>query len=119
LVMTLTVRAKDKPVNNLVVVDLLPAGLEIENPRLRSRGQLEYDPQMDYSPAYQDIRDDRILLFSDSLSGEQHFSYTVRAVTPGRFNIPNAYAEAMYDPDIHGESYEPNPLVIVDNNAQQ
>jgi uncharacterized protein YfaS (alpha-2-macroglobulin family) len=101
------------------VVDLLPAGLEIENPRLRSRGQLDYEPQVDYSPSYQDIRDDRILLFSDSLSGEQHFSYTVRAVTPGRFTIPNAYAEAMYDPDIHGESYEPNPLVIVDNNAQQ
>ena len=31
----------------------------------------------------------------------------------------NAYAEAMYDPDIHGESYESRPLVIVDNNAQK
>lgn len=118
LVVTLTVRPKDKAIHNLVVVDLLPAGLEIENPRLRSRGQLEYEPRYDFSPSYQDIRDDRILLFSDSLADERHFSYTVRAVTPGRFTVPNAYAEAMYDPDIHGESFEPRPLVIVDNNAQ-
>ncbi len=118
LIATLSLKTEKEPVRNVVVVDLLPAGLEIENPRLSSRGQLEFEPHYGLSAAYQDIRDDRILIFSDQISGEQHFSYAVRAVTPGRFTVPNAYAEAMYDPDINAESYEEKPIVIVDNNAQ-
>jgi alpha-2-macroglobulin len=118
LIATLSIKAEKGTVQNVVIVDLLPAGLEIENPRLSSRGQLDFEPQVGLSAAYQDIRDDRILLFSDSIAGEQHFSYAVRAVTPGRFNIPNAYAEAMYDPDVNAESVEEKPLVIIDNNAQ-
>ncbi|HVO32943.1 MAG TPA: MG2 domain-containing protein, partial [Elusimicrobiota bacterium] len=117
MVVTLTIRPQKGGVHNVVIVDLLPAGLEIENPRLRSRGQLEFEPPAGFDPAYQDIRDDRILLFVNELDGELHFSYTVRAVTPGRFTVPNAYAEAMYDPSINGQSYEPRPMVIVDDNA--
>ena len=109
-------RVKDE-IRNAVLVDLLPGGLEVDNPRLRSRGQLGFDPPQGLSPAYQDIRDDRVLLFVDHIGGEQSFSYTVRAVTPGRFVVPNAFAEAMYDPEVRGESHEPKPLVIADNNG--
>ncbi len=118
VVVALNVKA-DKDANNVVIVDLLPAGFEIENPRLRSRGQLGFDPQITFTPASQDIRDDRLLLFSGALGGGgQMFAYTVRAVTPGRFVIPNAYAEAMYDPEIHGEAVETKTLTVADNNAQ-
>ena len=40
---------------NVVVVDLLPGGFEIENPALRSRGDLGFDPPGGFNPAYQDI----------------------------------------------------------------
>lgn len=117
VVVTLSVRP-EKEASNLVVVDVLPAGFEVENPRLSSQGELGFNPPMSFMPAYQDIRDDRVLLFSGPNTPEAQFSYSVRAVTPGRFAIPNAYVEAMYDPDINGESDEPASLVIVDNNAQ-
>ena len=116
IVVTITLKPEKKEIHNLVIVDMLPAGLEIENPRLTSRGSLSFNPQITFSPAYQDIRDDRILIFSDYISGEQSFSYAVRAVTPGRYTIPNIYAEAMYDPDINGEEYEKDFLVVVPNN---
>jgi len=39
----------------------------------------------------------------------------VRAITPGRFTVPPAYAEAMYDPDIHASAYEDRYLVVSPN----
>jgi uncharacterized protein YfaS (alpha-2-macroglobulin family) len=115
VVVTVTVTA-EKPLRNLALVDLLPAGFEIENPRLRSRGDLGFEPSYGFAASYQDIRDDRLLLFADAVEGKQSFSYSVRAVTPGRFVIPNAFAEAMYDPAIVAESPSGGVLVVTDNN---
>lgn len=103
VVVTLRVKCS-KALDNLVVVDLLPAGFEVDNPRLSSRGNLQFDPDCNFSPVYQDFRDDRVLLFSRNVDGEQTFSYSVRAVTPGSFQVPGLTAEAMYDPEIFGRS---------------
>ncbi len=98
-VATITLKTSGK-LDNLVVVDLLPAGFEIENPRLNSRGQLEWQPPYNWQDAYEDIRDDRIMLFTGPVDGVFQYSYTVRAVTSGEFIIPQIYAEAMYAPEI-------------------
>ncbi len=50
---------------------------------------------------HQDLRDDRILFFTDVYEGGWRVGYTqLRAVTPGVFNLPPVQAEAMYDPAI-------------------
>ena len=103
VVVTLRVKCS-KELDNLVIVDLLPAGFEVDNPRLSSRGNLGFDPQCDFSAAFSDFRDDRVLLFSKNIEGEHAFSYSVRAVTPGQFQVPGLTAEAMYDPDIFGRT---------------
>ena len=46
-----------------------------------------------------DIRDDRVLVFTDVLN-DTHYRYVVRAVTPGKFKLPAVSAECMYDPSI-------------------
>jgi uncharacterized protein YfaS (alpha-2-macroglobulin family) len=101
--------------DNVVVVDMLPAGFEIENPRIKTRGSLKFNPVSNFNAAYEDIRDDRMLMFTQAFSSPMTFSYTVRAVSPGKFVIPNAYAEAMYDPDVKAESFEGDYLVVVPN----
>lgn len=116
IIATIQVKVQKDSIHNMVIVDLLPGGFEVENPRLTSRGSLKFQPQMSMSPAYYDIRDDRLLIFADKINGAKSFSYTLRAVTPGRFTIPNIYAEAMYDPEVNGEEYEKDYLVIVPNN---
>jgi uncharacterized protein YfaS (alpha-2-macroglobulin family) len=116
IVVTITAKAVKDDLHNVIVLDLLPGGFEIDNPRLKSQGTLKFKPRSSFSPAYQDIRDDRILFFIDRLSGEQSFSYTARAVTPGKYIIPNIYTEVMYDPEINGEAYEKDYLVVVPNN---
>jgi uncharacterized protein YfaS (alpha-2-macroglobulin family) len=99
----LTIHA-DARRDNLVVVDMLPAGFEIENPRLtRNLPQLEAGSGV--GPSYTDIRDDRIVLaFDRIMQGTHHYHYVVRAVTPGTFQYPAAAAECMYDAQIHGAS---------------
>ena len=93
--------------DNVALVDLLPAGLEIENPRLdnnRSREGLDFQPYLSFAPQYLDIRDDRIIMAAGAFSADNVYSYTVRAVTAGEFVIPEAMAEAMYDPGIYART---------------
>lgn len=89
---------------NLVVVDMLPAGFEIENPRL-AKDPPSVKTGDGVTPAYTDIRDDRIVLAFGRLEpGTYHYYYVVRAVTPGVYQYPAAAAECMYDAQIHGAS---------------
>jgi uncharacterized protein YfaS (alpha-2-macroglobulin family) len=86
-----------------VLVDLLPAGLEIENPTLegtagKSNVAKEKDPTPAFSPARVDIRDDRLILFGDlTQSGRSTYTYLARAVTVGEYTLPPARVECMYD----------------------
>ena len=111
VVVTLKLRAA-KALDNVVIVDLLPAGFEVDNPRLSSRGSFGFEPACSLDPAYRDFRDDRVLLFTHAFTGEQTFSYSVRAVTPGRYVVPSLLAEAMYDPDVYGRSGGGETLVV-------
>lgn len=89
-----------RALENLIVSDLLPAGLEVENPRLggKSVGQNAYYQ----SPAHLDIRDDRVLLYWNlPRSGTAVYRYAARAVTRGDFALPAVAAECMYSPGIY------------------
>jgi uncharacterized protein YfaS (alpha-2-macroglobulin family) len=99
---------------NLVFVDLLPAGFEVDNPRLNSRGELGFDPETSFTPANADYRDDRVLLFTKGVpQGKLNFSYTVRAVSPGQYRVPGVLVEAMYKPDVFARVDEGLTLTVV------
>ncbi|WP_428566698.1 MAG: alpha-2-macroglobulin family protein [Solidesulfovibrio sp. DCME] len=103
VVARLAVRATKGPVANVVLENLLPAGLEVENPRLATTERLPWmEPGgEDTAPAYLDMRDDRTLSFLDLPDDKWHVSYALlRAVTPGSFTVPPAQAEAMYAPEL-------------------
>ena len=90
---------------NVVVADLLPAGFEIENPRLQVDAMPGKTFKAAVTPAYLEIRDDRLVTAFDELKkGTSYFYYIVRAVTPGRFQHPPVTTECMYDASIRGRS---------------
>ncbi|NLF92743.1 MAG: hypothetical protein GX564_02550, partial [Oligosphaeraceae bacterium] len=105
------------PRDNLVLCDLLPGGLEIEDEALATRAAA-VPPALARTyprlrPNYWEKGDDRILLFADWLeAGQDVFTYQVRAVSRGRFKIPPAHAEAMYSPDFSGYSREEDDFTI-------
>jgi uncharacterized protein YfaS (alpha-2-macroglobulin family) len=105
-----------KKINYLAINDPLPAGLEAVNTALstspkhgggigdiikaKGRRSLTYHV-MRTRPfiSHREFRDDRVVFFADKIwSGFWEFTYLARATTRGRFTIPPATAEAMYDP---------------------
>lgn len=94
-----------------VLVDLLPAGLEIETV-LRPEdgsGSQSYDGTTRNGPfgwvgsiSYANVaeaRDDRFVASSD-LRGSYRYAYIARAVSPGRYTLPAAQVEDMYRPGV-------------------
>jgi len=87
------------PVQNIAVVDRLPAGFEIENPRLgRSIKPAWIQDAAAWATEFMNVRDDRLEAFGALAPRSQaRLVYAVRAVTSGKFTIPPVEAEAMYD----------------------
>ncbi len=99
----------------ILLVDRLPAGLEIENPRLVQSGDIKSLGWLagTVSPEHTEFRDDRFVASFNLNLQKQGGStsenegplriataaYIVRAVTPGKFMHPAATVEDMYRPD--------------------
>ncbi|NND77768.1 MAG: alpha-2-macroglobulin family protein [Flavobacteriales bacterium] len=98
-------------VENVAITDILPAGLEIENPRLKNVPGVNWIKDRSY-PEYMDIRDDRITYFVTSSGKEKHFYYMARAVTPGYYQMGPVGADAMYNGEYH--SYSGGGTLIVE-----
>lgn len=99
--LTLTNRSGER-IANIALVDRIPAGWEIENPRL-GRGQAVdwIDSDKLWAADHLDLRDDRLEVFGHLERNESRkVVYGVRAVTAGSFAVPPVEAEAMYDPEI-------------------
>ncbi len=93
----------------LLIVDRLPAGLEIDNPALVDGGSVEGFSWLtnDETPAHTEYRDDRFVAAYDRADGQSAFiniAYVVRAVAPGHYVYPPATAEDMYDPERYGRT---------------
>ncbi|MDR0440848.1 MAG: alpha-2-macroglobulin family protein, partial [Candidatus Accumulibacter sp.] len=111
---SLIVRVKVKPRGryaNALIVDYVPAGVEIENVNLSQGEQnaLSIDG-IDIRQAMQDarikhreFRDDRFVA-ALRIDREMNLFYRVRVVTPGRFVVPPTWAEDMYQPTVYGLS---------------
>ncbi|MBD3265483.1 hypothetical protein GF373_02335, partial [bacterium] len=90
---------------NVIVADLLPAGFEVENPRLDPNAVPDMKMENAVHPSHLEIRDDRVVLAFNTLKKGRHsFYYIARAVTKGQYHHPPLNAECMYDPKIHAKT---------------
>jgi uncharacterized protein YfaS (alpha-2-macroglobulin family) len=118
LVLKVDVRSRSGAVPNMAVQTLLPTGLEVENPRLATTERLDWMEDGPFDAAYQDLRDDRVLLFGDlpfdaDNPDEWRSQYVlVRAVSAGEFTLPPVRVEAMYDPAVFAQG-EAGSLEVV------
>lgn len=91
--------------HDMLIVDLIPAGLEIENPRIGdSRGLEDLARDLDLSyPEHVEMRDDR---FVAAIQSRNHVrvAYLARAVTPGDFVLPPSFVEDMYTPELNART---------------
>ncbi|MFH1121338.1 MAG: MG2 domain-containing protein [Bacteroidota bacterium] len=97
IVVAITISTTDNStVENVAITDILPAGFEIENPRLNAEREMNWIKDKT-APDYLDIRDDRISFFTRATGVSKTFYYMVRAVNRGSFNQGPVGADAMYN----------------------
>ena len=88
-----------RDVEELALVQVLPAGWEIDTPRLSDRTAPKWTKRLNLNrEEYMDARDDRIMWFFDFKSRRDlDFVVRLNAVTAGSFRLPATVVEAMYD----------------------
>jgi uncharacterized protein YfaS (alpha-2-macroglobulin family) len=85
------------PYKELALAQIFPSGWEISNPRIQG----EAAETATGFATYQDIRDDRVNTFFDLAQGETKvYRVLLHAAYCGRFFLPGASCEAMYDASV-------------------
>ncbi|MEO5343053.1 MAG: alpha-2-macroglobulin family protein [Gammaproteobacteria bacterium SHHR-1] len=109
LVLLIQGEARRRGEHRLLLVDLLPAGFELELGSFSegaTQGDYAWLPKL--SPLeFLDRRDDRMVMALDLKGRDQgkfSLAYQVRAVTPGRYLWPGSVLEDMYRPDLRGQT---------------
>jgi uncharacterized protein YfaS (alpha-2-macroglobulin family) len=135
IIVHITAKSKTE-IGTGLIVDRIPAGLEIENLNLVKGEQMGTVTIAGMNPAevmgnshikHVEFRDDRFVAavrfdasfyqnrFNDF--GTLHLFYRARVVTPGEFVMPPLYAEDMYRPTIFGLTGGGEMLTVVDKQV--
>ena len=97
----------DKGMGDIAIVDLLPGGFDpvIEQSLRR--------PNSTWNPTYSDVREDRVVIYGTALPDVQEFVYRIKAAAAGRFIVPPAYGESMYDRRVQARAPGGDVLTVV------
>ncbi len=87
--------------DNIAISDLIPAGFEIENPRLTALSTMLTPKANEMTIDFLDVRDDRLIIFTSlKANSTKEYNYLLRVVNQGEYRLPPINAEAMYNPEI-------------------
>ncbi|MEQ1807408.1 MAG: hypothetical protein ABL900_18665, partial [Burkholderiaceae bacterium] len=122
LIVRLRVNARQR-IKDGLIVDRIPAGLEVENVNLAQGAHLsEFKVEgvniagamNDARIKHREYRDDRFVAAADLDGRTLDVFYVVRVVTPGRFVVPAPFAEDMYRPDVRGVGKAEADIEVLD-----
>ncbi len=106
-----------------MVIDHIPAGLEVENLNLSQGPQAgEFtvggvnvaEAINDSRIKHQEYRDDRYVAAADLGPNKITLFYMLRVVTPGTYTVPSSYAEDMYRPELRGIGASSPTISVID-----
>lgn len=114
--------SSESAVPDALLVEMVPAGFELENPVLGNNIKLE-ELSIEGKPAWQsewndylkhqEFRDDRYTAALDLSEGSnQQLVYLMRAVTPGRYQVPPTQVEDMYRPELRAVGEDIHEVTI-------
>jgi uncharacterized protein YfaS (alpha-2-macroglobulin family) len=119
---------KHADIDDGVLVDLLPAGFEVVQPRSEPAAETMQTASPDDArsdddndgagscgcsffwsrpsgfPDYADLREDRVVAYGRITSDVQELTYRIRATNIGHYVVPPAYGESMYDRGVQARS---------------
>jgi uncharacterized protein YfaS (alpha-2-macroglobulin family) len=105
-----------------LIIDLLPAGFELENQNLAHSEKLDSIKIQDIDLKtemenqqirHMEFRDDRFIAAMELYEKQtHHLLYLVRVVTPGKYQLPAPYMEDMYRPEIRAIGKESGMIIV-------
>jgi uncharacterized protein YfaS (alpha-2-macroglobulin family) len=102
----------------MIVVDILPAGLSVEVFPWKFLPEVNFYSFLNLMLAQKrvraDIREDRIIFSTERNCGEVRYTYLARAKAKGIYEIPRLYAEKIAAPWLHFASEQEQNLVVLD-----
>lgn len=106
-------------INNIALTQVLPSGWEVANTLLDNDDADKAFERKNHPLNFIDIRDDKIMWFfdlyrysaGDESRVDKSFYIKLNAVTPGKYTLPGAFAEAMYDDSFQALSEGKSVLV--------
>jgi uncharacterized protein YfaS (alpha-2-macroglobulin family) len=110
-------------IEDAMIVDHIPAGLEVENLNLSKGAQADEfkvegvnlkEAMIDPRIKHKEYRDDRFVAAVKLDGNDLNLFYMLRVVTPGRFQVPATFVEDMYRPEIRAYGKAPEPITVVD-----
>jgi uncharacterized protein YfaS (alpha-2-macroglobulin family) len=115
----------DKGVGDIAIVDLLPGGFDpiISAPPQPAQANDNDTPPAvlgptigvagsTWNPTYADIREDRVVIYGNATPDVQEFVYRIKASASGKFIVPPAYGESMYDRRVQARAPGGDVLVV-------
>ncbi len=74
--------------------------------------------QSTWQPDFVDIREDRVVLFGSVGDSAQEFVYRIKATNKGKYTIPPAYAESMYDRSVRARTL-PRIMIVEEKKKEE
>ncbi|MES2934969.1 MAG: hypothetical protein V4805_15930, partial [Pseudomonadota bacterium] len=65
-----------------------------------------------WSIEYADVREDRVVFYGTVTSNLSEITYRIKATNKGKFVVPPAYAEALYERSVQARSLGGQSLVV-------
>jgi uncharacterized protein YfaS (alpha-2-macroglobulin family) len=119
----------DKGISNIAIVDLLPGGFDPDNalPPVPSQSSDSGEDNTNAPPqipsillsgstwkaTYTDVREDRVVIYGTATPDVEEFVYRIKASTVGKFIVPPAYGESMYDRRVQARAPGGDTLTVV------
>jgi len=110
----------DKGVGDIAIVDLLPGGFDpiITTPPAGDSNADAPAPTIrlsdsTWNPTYADVREDRVVIYGTATPDVREFVYRIKASTAGKFIVPPAYGESMYDRRVQARAPGGDVLTVV------
>ncbi|MBL7186098.1 MAG: hypothetical protein ISS70_07210 [Phycisphaerae bacterium] len=111
-----TVSTPGPVVHNIALVDALPGGMEVENPRLATSAESNHSQSN--RPDHVEFLDDRVVLFCTADKTRKNFEYALRVTTAGKFALPPIQASCMYEPNVASLGPEGQLTILSRRQAQ-
>ncbi len=104
LIMQVSWRSQKGWMKNVAIEVPIPAGMEIENPRLNKESLPSWTRRYRWriaNPDYVDIRDDRVIIFNDTYYDSRMYFILLRANLKGSYFMSPVRGVVMYRPEIY------------------